>query len=318
MVKAFAPEHGFRGTANAGEKVADGVDQKTGIPILSLYGSNKKPDSSQLEGIEVMVFDIQDVGVRFYTYISTLHYMMEACGTAGIPIIVLDRPNPNGHYTAGPILKPEHRSFVGMHPVPVAHGMSIGEYAQMIKGESWTSAGTNIDLTVIPVMGWSRADAYHLPIPPSPNLPNDRAINLYPSLCFFEGTVVSAGRGTDTQFQVYGDPKLPQSLYPYSFTPVKNAGAKYPKHENQACYGEDLRDDTALSELNFWYIQNAYKEYKGDQSKFFIPFLEKLTGDSNIREILKSDSDATKAIQRYAQQDLEAFKKMRVPYLLYE
>ena len=238
--KVFAPEHGFRGKADAGEEIKDGVDTKTGLPIISLYGKNKKPSKEQLKGINAVVFDIQDVGARFYTYISTLHYVMEACAESGIPVIVLDRPNPNGHYIDGPVLEPEHKSFVGMHPVPIVYGMTIGEYAKMINGEKWLANGIKAKLTVIPLKNYTHQSEYSLPIKPSPNLPNDVSINLYPSLCFFEGTNVSAGRGTDMQFQVYGSPFL-NDKNPFSYTPSPNEGAKYPKHAYMICYGEDLR-----------------------------------------------------------------------------
>src|SRR5690606_31330107 len=207
--KIFAPEHGFRGTADAGEIVKDGKDTKTGLPIVSLYGNNKKPTQEQLQGLDMVVFDIQDVGVRFYTYISTLHYVMEACAEAAIPVLILDRPNPNIHYIDGPVLEPEFKSFVGMHPIPVVHGMTIAEYAQMINGEGWLENGMKCELKIVPVKDYTRAIFYSLPINPSPILPNDMAINLYPSTCFFEGTTLSEGRGTDKQFQVFGSPTLP-------------------------------------------------------------------------------------------------------------
>ena len=240
--KVFAPEHGFRGTADAGEHVKDGIDSKTGIPLISLYGSNKKPTQGQLKGIDVLIFDIQDVGARFYTYISTLHYVMEACAESGIPVIVLDRPNPNGHYIDGPILEKEHQSFVGMHPIPIVHGMTMGEYAKMINGEGWLENKIQCELKVIPMENYDHKKEYSLPIKPSPNLPNDKAINLYPSLCFFEGTLLSEGRGTEMQFQIYGAPFLPKEKYPFTFTPKPNEGSKSPKFNGQICFGEDLRN----------------------------------------------------------------------------
>ena len=206
--KVFAPEHGFRGKADAGESIADGIDSKTGLPLISLYGKNKKPTKAQLKDIDLVVFDIQDVGVRFYTYISTLHYVMEACAELKIPLLLLDRPNPNGHYIDGPILEPAHKSFVGMHPVPVVYGMTIGEYGLMINGEKWLDNKLKASLTVIKLKNYTHNSTYNLPIKPSPNLPNKKAINLYPSLCFFEGTNVNAGRGTNMQFQIYGSPFL--------------------------------------------------------------------------------------------------------------
>ena len=213
----FAPEHGFRGKADAGEKVVDGIDLKTGIPLLSLYGKNKKPKPAQLAGIDVVIFDIQDVGARFYTYISTMHYVMEACAENGVEVLVLDRPNPNGHYVDGPILDPAYQSFVGMHPIPIVHGMTIAEYARMVNGEGWLKAGIQCDLSTIPCENYNHETVYELPIKPSPNLPNNRSIYLYPSLCFFEGTTISVGRGTNTQFQVYGHSDL--AIGDYEFTP---------------------------------------------------------------------------------------------------
>src|SRR5690554_5651925 len=241
--KVFAPEHGFRGTADAGEHVKDGIDSKTGIPLISLYGSNKKPSPEQLKGIDVVVFDIQDVGARFYTYISTLHYVMEACAELGISVIVLDRPNPNGHYIDGPILEKQHQSFVGMHPIPIVHGMTMGEYAKMINGEGWLENKIQCELIVIPMENYDHKKKYSLPIKPSPNLPNDKAINLYPSLCFFEGTLLSEGRGTEMQFQIYGAPFLLKEKYPFTFTSNPNEGSKSPKFKDQLCYGKDLRKE---------------------------------------------------------------------------
>ncbi|MBD3725074.1 MAG: DUF1343 domain-containing protein, partial [Flavobacteriaceae bacterium] len=236
--KIFAPEHGFRGTADAGEHVANGKDSKTGLPIISLYGNNKKPKLEQLAGIDVMIFDIQDVGARFYTYISTLHYVMEACAEQNIPLLVLDRPNPNIDIVDGPILEEEFKSFVGMHKIPVLHGMTIGEYAKMINGEKWLTNGIQCKLTVIPCENYTRNMSYSLPVKPSPNLPNDQAINLYASLCFFEGTNVSVGRGTNKQFQIYGSPFLP--LQKFSFIPKPNEGAKDPLYNGKECFGENL------------------------------------------------------------------------------
>ena len=223
--KVFAPEHGFRGNIDAGESIEDELDVKTKLPIISLYGKNKKPTKSQLRGINLVLFDIQDVGARFYTYISTLHYVMEACAELNIPLILLDRPNPNGHYIDGPVLENDHKSFVGMHPVPVVYGMTIGEYGQMINGEKWLKDGIKSPLTVIKLKNYTHDSEYRLPIKPSPNLPNEKSINLYPSLCFFEGTNVSVGRGTDMQFQIYGSPFLNKKSK-FTFTAVPNEGSK--------------------------------------------------------------------------------------------
>ncbi|MCH2491053.1 MAG: DUF1343 domain-containing protein [Flavobacteriales bacterium] len=313
--KVFAPEHGFRGTADAGELVKDGIDTKTGLPIISLYGNNKKPSSKQLEGIEIMIFDIQDVGARFYTYISSLHYVMEACAEAGIPVLVFDRPNPNGHYFDGPILEPEHSSFVGMHPVPVVHGMTIGEYAQMINGEGWLSNGLQCELTVIKMENYTHDTAYSLPVKPSPNLPNDTAINLYPSLCFFEGTVVSAGRGTDMQFQIFGAPALPKAYFPFQFTPQANEGATYPKFKGEQCNGLDLRDSKRLNKLNLEWLIEAYVGF-GKKPEFFNPFFTKLAGTKKLQEQIEQGYTYPE-IRATWLRDLETYDTMRQAYLLY-
>ncbi|MBT6699128.1 MAG: DUF1343 domain-containing protein, partial [Flavobacteriales bacterium] len=264
VIKVFSPEHGFRGKADAGAKIEDGIDVKTGIPIISLYGKNKKPSSKQLENIDVLLFDIQDVGARFYTYISTLHYVMEAAGEHNIKVIILDRPNPNGHYIDGPIREDGFESFVGMHPIPIVHGMTIGEYAKMINGENWISK--RCDLRVIEMENYTHDMHYDLPIKPSPNLPNSKSINLYPSLCLFEGTNISIGRGTDYPFQHFGAPYLESN---YSFTPKSGEGSKYPKHKNIECFGTDLRfQDNYLTDINLNWIINSYNNcpYK---EKFF-------------------------------------------------
>ncbi|MGB1041802.1 MAG: exo-beta-N-acetylmuramidase NamZ family protein [Tenacibaculum sp.] len=313
--KVFAPEHGFRGKADAGEVVVDGIDTKTQLPIVSLYGKNKKPSKEQLKGIDVVVFDIQDVGARFYTYISTLHYVMEACAELGIKVIVLDRPNPNGHYIDGPVLEPQHKSFVGMHPVPVVYGMTIGEYGQMINGEKWLTNGIQCDLTVVPLKNYTHDYQYSLPIKPSPNLPNDKAINLYPSLCFFEGTNVSAGRGTNEQFQIYGSPYLKKTRF--SFTPQPNEGAKYPKHKNKLCYGENLTEADELNSLNLSWLLKTYQETSRVKTKFWNAFFTKLAGTTKLQEqITKGLSE--KEIKVSWKKDLELFKKVREKYLLYK
>ena len=242
--KVFAPEHGFRGKADAGEHVEDGKDAKTGLPIISLHGKSRKPSQESLKGVDLVVFDIQDVGVRFYTYIATLQYVMEACAEAKIPVIVLDRPNPNGHYVDGPTLQLQHRSFLGLNPIPLVYGMTIGEYAQLINGEGWLKNGVKCDLTVIPLQNYTHQTPYSLAIRPSPNLPNDKAINLYPSLGLFEGTTINAGRGTEMQFQIYGAPFFEKT--DFSYTPQANFGAKYPKHKGKLCNGVDLRNEKAI------------------------------------------------------------------------
>ena len=313
--KVFAPEHGFRGKADAGEIVKDGIDVKTGLPIISLYGKNKKPSPEQLKDIEVMLFDIQDVGARFYTYISTLHYVMEACAENNIPLIVLDRPNPNGHYTDGPILEMEHKSFVGMHPVPVVHGMTIGEYAQMINGEGWLKNNIKCELTVIPMENYTHQTPYSLPVKPSPNLPNDVAINLYPSLCFFEGTFVSAGRGTNKQFQIIGAPNLPKKWYPYQFTPQANEGAKHPKFKGQSCQGLDLTTTKKLNTLNLEWLIDAYAA-NGKKSAFFNDFFTKLAGTKKLQEQIEKGY-TYREIRKEWLRPLEKYNRMRSRYLLY-
>ena len=313
--KVFAPEHGYRGKADAGEHVKDGVDIKTGLPIVSLYGSNRKPDPEALKDLDVVIFDVQDVGVRFYTFTSTLHYVMETCAALNIPVLVLDRPNPNSHYIDGPILELEHKSFVGMHPVPVTHGMTIGEYARMINGEGWLKAGVKCSLRIIPVDNYHHKKNYNLPIKPSPNLPNGKAINLYPSLCFFEGTNVSSGRGTETQFQVFGSPFLNPEKFSYHFTPKPNKGAKNPKHKSIKCYGRDLRSSEVLDSINITWLIDAYK-YSSEKEEFFNPFFTKLAGQTKLQVQIKNGLDEAE-IRKSWQKGLEKFKKIRANYLLY-
>lgn len=314
--KVFAPEHGFRGTADAGEHVKDGVDSKTGIPLISLYGNNKKPSQEQLKRIDVVVFDIQDVGARFYTYISTLHYVMEACAEAGIPVIVLDRPNPNGHYIDGPILEIEHQSFVGMHPIPVVHGMTIGEYAAMINGEEWLKNKIKCELTIIEMKNYTHKTEYSLPIKPSPNLPNDQSINLYPSLCLFEGTFINAGRGTNMQFQVFGAPSLPASKYTFEYTPQPNEGSKDPKFKDQLCHGKDLRKEPQLNKINLEWLIDAYNA-NGKKKDFFNSFFVKLAGTEKLQKQIEQGLSAEE-IRDSWKTDLENFRVIREKYLRYE
>ncbi|KAB1068228.1 DUF1343 domain-containing protein [Tamlana haliotis] len=311
----FAPEHGFRGQADAGEVVKDGIDTKTKLPIISLYGKNKKPSAEQLEGIDLIVFDIQDVGARFYTYISSLHYVMEACAEQNIPVLILDRPNPNGSYTDGPILEKANQSFVGMHPIPVVHGMTIGEYAKMINGEKWLKNGLQCELTVISNKNYKRDLPYSLAIKPSPNLPNDQSIKLYPSLCFFEGTNVNAGRGTEKQFQVFGSPFLNKTLFKYQYTPVANAGAKYPKHQNKLCFGKDLSGVEAPNYLNLEWLIEAYQNTVSKKD-FFNNFFIKLAGTSKLQEQIEAGLDA-ETIRASWKDGLEGFEVIRSKYLLY-
>ena len=315
VVKVFAPEHGYRGRADAGEYVKGGVDLKTGLPIVSLYGENRKPNPNVLENLDVVVFDIQDVGTRFYTFVSTLHYMMEGCAALDIPLIVLDRPNPNGHYVDGPVLDLNYKSFVGMHAVPITHGMTLGEFAKMINGEHWLEDDLNCDLTVIPVANYNRKDAYMLPIPPSPNLPNKKAINLYPSLCLFEGTQVSVGRGTENQFQIFGSPFLGDENYSFQFIPKPNFGAKNPKHNAKTCYGKDLKNVDFLNEINLNWLIEAY-ENTTDKSSFFNSFFTKLAGQTILQQQIEKGWSALE-IKKSWQKDLEQFKILRANYLLY-
>lgn len=313
LQKIYAPEHGFRGTADAGEVIKDGKDIKTNLPIISLYGNNKKPKPEQLENIDIIIFDIQDVGVRFYTYISTLHYVMEACAENNIELLVLDRPNPNGTIIDGPALEMDHKSFVGMHSIPVLHGMTIGEYAKMINGEKWLANGVTCNLTVIPCANYKREMPYSLPIKPSPNLPNDQSINLYASLCFFEGTNVSVGRGTEKQFQIYGSPFLLKT--DFSFIPIPNFGAKEPMHKDILCYGEDLSKIKKVNRLELKWLIKAYAN-TSDKTVFFNDFFTKLAGTKKLQEqIIEGVSE--KEIRKSWEADLNAFKEMRKLYLIY-
>ncbi|WP_035647458.1 exo-beta-N-acetylmuramidase NamZ domain-containing protein [Flavobacterium sp. ASV13] len=310
----FAPEHGFRGTADAGEHIVDGKDPKTGLSIISLYGDNKKPKPAQLAGIDVMIFDLQDVGARFYTYISSLHYVMEACAENNIPLIVFDRPNPNGSIVDGPLLEKEFTSFVGMHPIPLLHGMTIGEYAQMVNGEKWLKDGAQCKLTVIPCLDYKRTMPYSLLVKPSPNLPNDQSINLYASLCLFEGTNVSVGRGTETQFQIYGSPYLSKTNF--TFTPKPNFGAKDPLYNGKECFGEDLTSYPKLKQLELKWLIKAYQN-TSDKTKFFNAFFTKLAGTKKLQQQIENGVSETE-IRKSWKKDLETFKKMRIKYLIYK
>lgn len=318
LVKIFSPEHGFRGTADAGELVESQRDSKTNLPVVSLYGDNKKPTDKQLEDVDILLFDIQDVGVRFYTYISTLHYVMEAAAELNIPLIVLDRPNPNGHYIDGPILEKKYQSFVGMHPVPIVHGMTIGEYAQMINGEGWLGEKIKCDLKIIACENYNHQMDYKVPIAPSPNLPNMRSIYLYPYLCLFEGTVISVGRGTDKPFQQIGNPEL--QAYRYSFIPKSMEGAKSPKHMDERCFGIDF---TAITEnffkskgrLDLSYLIELYENYP-EKSEFFTNFFNLLAGNNSLQNDIKAKKTEVQ-IRKKWEKGLEDFKNIRNNYLLY-
>lgn len=318
VLKVFAPEHGFRGEADAGEKVHTTVDEKTGLPLISLYGQNKKPLPSQLADVDIVIYDIQDVGVRFYTYISTLHYVMEACAENGKQLVVLDRPNPNGHYIDGPVRDPEHRSFVGMHPVPIVYGMTIGEYAMMVNGERWLRDSLTCKLWVIPCKYYTHKTKYVLPVAPSPNLKSEAAITLYPSLCLFEATTVSVGRGTEGPFEMFGHPRFP--LTSFQFTPVSCIGAKNPIYENKVCNGIYVKNSISKRkyEINLNYVIQA-KDLLGDSITFIdqVGFFNRLAGTSKLREQIYAGWTA-KEIRETWKPGLEAFKKIRQKYLLYE
>ena len=316
--KIFAPEHGFRGTEPNGENINDEIDEKSGLKIISLHGKQRnygEIKSEDLNDIDILIFDLQDVGVRFYTHLSVLHYAMLASVSNDVPIIIFDRPNPNGHYVDGPILDLKNKSFVGLHPVPVVYGLTIGEYATMINGENWLGVNKQVDLSIIKLKNYDRNKIYELPIPPSPNLPNSKAINLYPSLCLFEGTNVSVGRGTNLQFQVYGSPNLNKKTNKFFFTPKKNIGSKYPKYENEKCIGKDLRSEKILDEINLTYILNAFRD-SPNKIKFFNNYFIKLSGDENLKSdiILGKDKNEIKEEWR---KGIDQFKKIRKKYLLY-
>lgn len=322
VTRVFSPEHGSRGTADAGEKVNNEIDLKTGIAIVSLYGKNKKPSVSQLEDIDVMVFDIQDVGLRFYTYISTLHYVMEACSENNVELILLDRPNPNGHYVAGPVLEEGFDSFIGMHKIPVVHGMTIGEYALMLNGEGWLNNGVKCQLKVVKCEGYDHTKFYKLPVAPSPNLPNMTSIYLYPELCFFEGTVVSIGRGTDYPFQLIGHPLFNADSSSFSFTPMPNVGAKHPKLDGESCKGVDLHnmEIRALQEKNKLDLSLLFDFYENlDMGKdYFLSnnFIDLLYGSDKLRlGMLKGES--FESISESWKPGLESFRLIRNKYLLY-
>lgn len=314
LTKIFAPEHGFRGEADAGEKITDGKDSKTGIAVISLYGKNNKPTSEQLSDIDLLIFDIQDVGTRFYTYISTMHYVMEACAENNKQCIVLDRPNPND-YIDGPILDLKYRSFVGMHPIPVVHGLTVAELAQMINGEGWLKGKVKCDLQTIPMSGWEHGQEYILPIKPSPNLPNQQSIKLYPSLCFFEATNVSVGRGTEYPFQIIGAPDIKYGNF--SFTPRSTTGAKSPLNMNKQCYGEDLKDFETKAEIDLQFLISFYQKSDKGATFFTNPkFMDLLSGSDKLRTQITNGLSA-KAIKDSWQKDIANYKTIREKYLLY-
>ena len=321
VVKIFCPEHGFRGNAEAGAHIASGTDPKTGLPIVSLYGKNKKPTPEQLLNIDYVLFDLQDVGCRFYTYISTLHYVMEAAAENNVELIVLDRPNPNGYFVDGPVLDPKFKSFVGMHPVPVVYGMTIGEYARMINGEGWLAGGIRCNMVVVTLQHYTHNTRYELPVPPSPNLPNAESIYLYPSLCLFEGTNISVGRGTTLPFQIYGAPMMMGGDYTFTPAPIRGV-SENPLHNGKACRGYYLTEyatthlDSANS-FNLQYLLTAYRQYL-DKEHFFINanFFDKLAGSDQLRKQLVAGM-SEEEIRMSWLEDLENFKSIRKKYLLY-
>lgn len=319
--KIFAPEHGFRGNKADGEIVANGIDPNSRLSVISLYGKKKKPEREDLSEVDLVLFDIQDVGVRFYTFTSALSYLMEACAEFDVPLIVLDRPNPLGFYVDGPMLKPEFKSYIGLHPVPVVYGMTIGEWATMINEEGWLANGVKCNLKVVPCENYDHNSHYNLPIKPSPNLPNMSAVYLYPSLCFFEGTQISVGRGTELPFQCFGAPELDYG--DFTFTPKSNAASKYPPHENQLCRGVDLSSISSDSlakrtQIDLSYLLTAWKYYR-DKSTFFLAYgyFEKLAGTDELkRQLLEGKS--IEQIRASWADDLQRFKSIRKKYLLYK
>lgn len=319
--RIFAPEHGFRGNADAGAQIKDGTDTRTGLPIRSLYGRSKKPTLDDLADIDLIVFDIQDVGARFYTYISTLHYVMESAARYGKPVLILDRPNPNGHYMDGPVRQPGFESFVGLDPIPVVHGLTVGEYARMVDGEGWLGEGLRVDLTVVTCPDYTHATPYELPVAPSPNLPNQRSIYLYPSLCFLEGTALSVGRGTDKQFQLYGHPGLASGSD--TFTPRPGPGAANPKLNGEECQGYDLTDRPATTyrepgRLDLQPLLKSYRELSATGIEVFTrpDFFDLLAGSDRLRkQIVAGETEET--IRASWEEELADYRAMREKYLLY-
>ena len=318
VTKIFGPEHGFRGDQPDGKEILNGKDPKTGIEVVSLYGNHKKPTKADLEDVDIMIFDIQDVGARFYTYISTLTYVMEACAENNIPLIVLDRPNPNGYYVDGPVLEPAFVSFIGMHPVPVVYGMTIGEYATMVNGEKWLKDGKQCNLAIIKCDNYTHNSRYQIPVRPSPNLQDMKAIYLYPSLCLFEGTVVSIGRGTDSPFKIFGHPKFTSGSYSFTPEPIKGV-SEDPPLKGQLCFGKNLDEEAELIKYNgrleLGWLIDAYKNLNS-KTEFFINYFDKLAGNSKLREQIIAGKSETE-IRKSWQPALDNFRKIRKKYLLY-
>lgn len=310
--RIFAPEHGFRSREDNGAIIKDEIDSLTQLPIISLHGKNKKPQAEQLEDLDIIVFDLQDVGARFYTYLSTLHLVLEACAESNIPLLILDRPNPNGHYVDGPVMEDEFKSYLGMHNVPIVHGLTLGEFAHMINEEGWLNNKIKCDLRVIKIEGYTHQSTYNLPVRPSPNLPNAKAINLYPSLCLFERTAVSIGRGTEQQFQIYGHPSFKGD---FSFTPQPNFGAKYPKLEGEKCIGKNLQSHPRLNRFELKWLIEAYRQYPEKES-FFISRFAYLAGTKKLEDQIKNGW-SEREIRNSWEPQLSKFKTMRKKYLLY-
>lgn len=312
----FAPEHGFRGTADAGSHIKDQTDTRTGLPVISLYGNNKKPQDKHLKDIDIMIFDIQDVGIRFYTYISTMHHVMEACAAHDIPLLLLDRPNPNGDYVAGPVLDTAYRSFVGMHPIPIVHGLTVGELAHMINGEGWLATDDSCQLTVIPVKNYSHDMVYEVPVKPSPNLPNHTAIRLYPSLCLMEPTMASVGRGTPYPFQCFGLPYQTEGM-DFTFTPQPTEGAQHPKHKGVTCHGKNLSQMDSIPPFTLDYIIQAYRNCEKKELFFTSEnFFNKLAGNGQLIKQLKEQLAAEEIIKSW-EEDLCHYRETRKKYLIY-
>ena len=313
IVKIFTPEHGYKGSADAGEEIGDSEEKGSGIPIISLYGENKKPKPEHLEGLDIVVFDIQDVGVRFYTYISTLHYVMEACAESEVKLLILDRPNPNGDYVDGPVLRDGFHSFVGMHKIPVVHGLTIGELAKMINGEHWLKDSLQCKMVIVRVGNYHHQYSYSLPIKPSPNLPNDQSIRLYPSLCFFEGTMMSLGRGTEFPFQVVGYPE--PSFGEFKFIPQNRPGANTPKFMGKACYGKDYRDIKPPPKFNIKELIEFYN-ISGRDKDFFNDYFNKLAGNSELKKQIEAGLTEDEIRISWIE-ELNEYKTLRKKYLLY-
>jgi uncharacterized protein YbbC (DUF1343 family) len=314
--KVFAPEHGFRGIEDAGASISDEIDSKTGIPIVSLYGKYRKPTAEQLANIDILVFDIQDVGVRFFTYLSTLHLVMEACADAEVPVIVLDRPNPNAHYVDGPMMKEDNQSFLGKVPIPLVYGMTIGEYAKMLVGEEWLDTKNKLSLLVIPIANYTHQTAYELPVRPSPNLPNAQSVMLYPSLGLFEGTAVNAGRGTSHPFQQFGASFLDATQFIYRYTPTSKSGASNPKEKEKECYGLDLRNHPKLDRINIEWMIQAYKNSNEPEQFFLDPGFRLHAGTTSLQLQIEKGISASE-IRDSWQSDIRDFLKIRKRYLIY-